>query len=628
MNETAPPHPASRESNTAPTPRGPVSFRLSLRVDSICGKVEADEAQPTAIPRPHITPPKSDPLAIARRVDQLCQQFEDEWRESKKPRIEDLLPGLGDDARAPVLRELVALEIELRQLDGDTPHPEEYLERFSADAESLSGLFEELKLDNDETAPIQRRDDSSPTRIGPYELLEVIGRGGMGVVYRARHVEVNRIVALKMIASGGFASEAEIVRFRGEAEAASNLEHPNIVPILDVNKHAGRPYYTMRLMTGGSLARRLKKSRIDATRAARIVATMARAMHHAHRRGLVHRDLKPANILFDEAGLPHVTDFGLAKQLGRNGPTGSGAPLGTPGYMAPEQAAGRNDITASADIYSLGAILYELLTGRQPFRASTVMETLVMIMEREPESPRKLNPTAPRALEHICLKCLEKDATWRYSSAAALADDLDRFLLGEEIDASPAGFLGGIRRKIRREPALTCRLLGLGLISFFTQSNFMGNPALDFNAHVRVTSVEMLWIFVTLVCHRLGKNPKCVERARPLWVIADLVCITAIFHLRNATASALILGYGLLIAISGLWARSKLVWMTTLISMSCYSLLAFDAWIHGRSSDPNHHPDMVLAILAVMGIVVVQQVKRIWALSSFFENRQNDESVD
>ena len=372
------------------TPRGPLSMRNSLRVDTICGRLEAHE--PRAVAKP-------DPVVIARRVDSLCERFEDAWRLGDRPRIEEHLPPRDDPAWAPALRELVALERELRRDEGEAASPAEYRERFPDQSEILASVLED---DDDRAVP--RRDPIanellSDMRIGEYELIEEIGRGGMGVVFRARHVRVGRTVALKMILSGDFASESETLRFRAEAEAAANLDHPHIVPIYEVGEHVGRPYYTMRLLPGGSLAQRIRRSRIDPRGAARLLSTVARAMHHAHRRGFVHRDLKPANVLFDEAGQPFVTDFGLAKRLGQSGPTGLGALMGTPCYMAPEQAAGRRDITAAADLYSLGAILYELLTGRPPFRASTVMETLVQVaMEGEPEPPApRLNPTTPVA---------------------------------------------------------------------------------------------------------------------------------------------------------------------------------------------------------------------------------------
>jgi len=273
---------------------------------------------------------------------------------------------------------------------------------------------------------------------GDYELIRELARGGMGVVYEARQVSLNRVVAIKMILSAHLASEADVQRFYVEAKAAANLDHPNIVPIYEIGEHEDQHYFSMKLIKGGNLADRIGEFTKDPEATARLMATVARAVDVAHRKGIVHRDLKPANILIDEAGQPHVTDFGLAKDLGSgDGLTKSGAIMGTPSYMSPEQAeATRGVIGPATDVYSLGAILYELLTGRPPFPADTPLETLIQVVESRPVHPRSLNTKVPRDLETICLKCLEKTPSKRFKSAQELADELERFLAGERIRSS------------------------------------------------------------------------------------------------------------------------------------------------------------------------------------------------
>jgi hypothetical protein len=273
---------------------------------------------------------------------------------------------------------------------------------------------------------------------GDYELIRELARGGMGVVYEARHVSLNRVVAIKMILSAHLASDADVRRFYVEAKAAANLDHPNIVPIYEVGEHEGQHYFSMKLIKGGNLSDRIGNFASNPEGVARLVATVARAVDLAHHKGIVHRDLKPANILIDEAGQPHVSDFGLAKDLGSgDGLTKSGAIMGTPSYMSPEQAgATRGVIGPATDVYALGAILYELLTGRPPFRADTPLETLIQVVESEPVHPRSLNTKVSRNLETICLKCLEKTPSKRFPSAQALAEDLERFLGGERILSS------------------------------------------------------------------------------------------------------------------------------------------------------------------------------------------------
>jgi serine/threonine-protein kinase len=292
-----------------------------------------------------------------------------------------------------------------------------------------------------------------------YAVEALLGRGGVGVVYRARHLRLNRPVALKTLLSGAYAGRVERARFHREAEAVAALRHPNVVQVYEVGEHGGRPYFTMELMDNGSLAGRLAGTPQPAADAAALVTTLARAVEAAHAAGIVHRDLKPANVLLAADGTPKVSDFGLALQSGGDeafGLTLSGTRLGTPSYMAPEQAAGgsRGAVGPAADVYALGAILYELLTGRPPFRGESAAETERQVIADEPAPPRRLNTKVPRDLETICLKCLGKEPARRYATAAALADDLGRFVRGEPIAARPVGRVERGIKWVRRRPAV------------------------------------------------------------------------------------------------------------------------------------------------------------------------------
>ena len=291
--------------------------------------------------------------------------------------------------------------------------------------------------------------------LGDYELLEEIGRGGQGVVFRARQKRLNRTVALKVISLGQWASKAHLKRFRREAEAAASLDHPCIVPIYEVDERDGSCYFSMKFVEGGQLDEVTRRDPMPIRRAVELIAKVARTVHYAHEHGILHRDIKPGNILLDAKGEPHLTDFGLARLVeSESSVTHTLDILGTPSYMAPEQAVGNNTAVGNAtDVYGIGAVLYQLLTGHPPFAGGATYETIRLLLDTEPRQPRLLNPKIDRDLSTICLKCLEKDPKRRYSSALALAEDLERWLKHEPILARHTGIIGRSRKWVRRNPS-------------------------------------------------------------------------------------------------------------------------------------------------------------------------------
>ncbi|HLX61387.1 MAG TPA: WD40 repeat domain-containing serine/threonine-protein kinase [Planctomycetota bacterium] len=341
-------------------------------------------------------------------------------------------------------------------------HPDlaDRLRVFFADEEHFDRLASPLKdafaaANSLDTSTTPNAADPRTIRyFGDYELLSEIARGGMGVVYKARQVSLNRTVAVKLILSGQLAGADDVKRFRAEAEAAASLDHPNIVPIYEIGEHEGNQYFSMKLIEGTSLAKQIPMLVKDPRGAVKLLATVARGIHYAHQRGILHRDLKPANILLDKQDHPHITDFGLAKRVEHDsGLTQSGAILGTPAYMSPEQASGQSKrLSVAADVYSLGAIFYEMLCGSPPFKADSAMGVLMKVQTEEPRAPRQINPNLDRDLETICLKCLEKDPKRRYGSADAMADELERWLRGEPIQARPTTRVERTLKWVKRKP--------------------------------------------------------------------------------------------------------------------------------------------------------------------------------
>ena len=450
-------------------------------------------------------------IDLARRIDEVCRRFEADWREGRRPRSEDYLVGVSQEGQPALRAELEALERELRPSDETVARPEAgpatTAEPQTASSPSMvaeaptialgtpptspmpdaapSWVHEEATVPpgtpprsphDQPTATVLGQDQSAtpsasePTRIryfGDYEITRELARGGMGVVFEARQISLNRVVALKMILAGQLANETDVRRFYTEAEAAANLDHPGIVPIFEVGQHEGQHYFCMGFVEGQSLSHRLAEGPLPAREAAELIRRVSEAIEYAHRRGVIHRDLKPANILLDPNGNPRVTDFGLAKKIqGDSGLTGSGQIMGTPSYMPPEQAGGkRGEVGPAADVYALGATLYALVTGRPPFQAATPMDTVIQVISDEPVPPRRLNASIPRDLETICLKCLMKESGKRYPSAAALADDLGRYLAGEPIVARAVGQTERMVKWAKRRPVVTGLIAGVAAVT-------------------------------------------------------------------------------------------------------------------------------------------------------------------
>lgn len=454
---------------------------------------------------------------------------------------------------------------------------------------------------------------------GKYDLLGEVGRGGMGVVYKARQRDLNRVVALKMILASEWASPEEIRRFQAEARAAARLRHRNIVTIHEIGEELGRHYFAMDFVEGDSLAAIVARGPLTPEQAARWMASIAQAVDHLHSNGIVHRDLKPSNVLIDSAGEPVVMDFGLAKIFDSDeGATRSGAILGTPSYMSPEQASGRNSlISARSDVYSLGAMLYEMLSGRPPFREATPLDTLVQVIEGEPTLLRQLVTSIPRALELICFKCLEKDPARRYGSAAELAADLKRFLKGEPVEAHHGGLWQTLERWGRRQPNLVVHLVAISCVLIVVQLRYWMVDT-DPVAHALVMFVLGLWWLSSVLWQQLLKRDRMATASRVGTIVGDVALLTAALYLSGWTNGTLLVVYPLLIVASGLWFQVSLVLLTMVATEVAYFALLL---LQPALRYPWHHALIVAIVLLMTGAASAFQVNRVRALSRFYERR-------
>jgi serine/threonine-protein kinase len=478
----------------------------------------------------------------------------------------------------------------------------------------------------DATLDLSNDPDDLPRDFGSYELVAEIGRGGMGVVYRARQKGLERMVAVKMILAGFLASPEHVRRFQVEARAAAGLRHPHIVQIHEVGQVNGQHFFAMEYIAGDSLAQRIARGPVDLSTAVRLMAQVARAVAHLHEHGIVHRDLKPSNILLDEAEVPYVTDFGLAKVFAPGSEmTATGVIAGTPSYMAPEQASGHGaEVGPASDIYSLGAILYELLTGRPVFREENPLDTLLAVMTGEPVPPRDLNPRIPRPVQIICMKCLARGPGDRYASAAMLADDLERFLKGEAIQARPPSFTQRLWTWTRREPALASRLAALGGFYLVEVINYRTGIVHDAVFHRDVSLLIAVWAACSILLQQAMKIQRWSIPARFVWGTLDAAVLLAMLLVGNGLTSSLMVGYPLLIAGSGLWFRVRFVWFMTALALVSYGVLLVDFYVRrfaALRSEMNvtydRHVVFILAMIVLAG-AVSYLVQRVRALSSFY----------
>jgi len=460
---------------------------------------------------------------------------------------------------------------------------------------------------------------------GKYTLLREIGRGGMGVVYLARQSDLDRMVAVKMILSSRLASQDDVRRFLAESKAAGRLRHANIVGIHEAGQIHGQHYFVMDHVDGCGLNEWARQADVTLEAKVECIVSVARAVDYLHEQGIVHRDLKPSNILVDGTGTPFVTDFGLARVFTADSrETRTGTIIGTPSYMPPEQAAGRMaEIGPRSDVYSLGAILYELLTGRPPFQRENPLDVLVDVLEGEPEQPSKVNPAVPRELELVCLKCLEKAPEKRYDSAKELADDLERYLKREPVSARPTGIVQRLRRWARRQPALVSRLGGLLAAFLIVQTRHMYNlwtASEDFDTayYLRIISVLGTWAVVSFGFQTLLERERTANIARFGWAAADCILLTTALCLAEPPLGPLLIGFPLLVAASGLFFRVRLVLFTTGVSVAAFAVLMA---MRPGEADPPHYPVIFGATLAVIGFVVAHQVYRVRALSRYYERR-------
>lgn len=502
--------------------------------------------------------------------------------------------------------------------------------QFIQAAQTTQEASERYSAVSADTAPANQETDGPPSWdsslasglpkiFGDYEILEEIDRGGMGIVYQARHRELGRTVALKLIRSGELAREEEVQRFRSEAEAAAALTHPGIVPIYEVGTLHGLVYYTMAYIEGQSLAQVVAGGALDPTEATRIVYKLCAAVEHAHRAGVYHRDLKPANVLLDRQGQPIIIDFGLAKFAHRDSSlTTTGQILGTPAYVAPEHASGRaRAIGPASDVYSLGAILYCLCAGQPPFSGPTPFDVLLQVLDRQPPSPSKLNRRVSAELDYVCQRALEKDPADRYKSASELAADLQRILQGEPVDCPRPKLFQQLETWWRREPILVSHVCGIGatmaIVGIFHVLRGQESAPFPFRMLLLLT-----WFVASFGLQYWVYRDRWRDIACLSWATVDVTLYTTLIAFADPPRSMLLIGYPMMIVASSLFYRKRFVVFMTVLCMAGFLVLGLLA-----PREDFVKPDfcaIFLCGLIVIGLSLLAIIRRVRGMSFFYED--------
>lgn len=457
-----------------------------------------------------------------------------------------------------------------------------------------------------------------PQFLGDYEILDEIDRGGMGVVYKARHQKLNRVVALKLIRSGELASEEEVQRFMSEAEAAAALNHPCIVPIYEVGAINGLVFYTMAFIEGKSLSELVKEQALDAMEAVRIVRKLCSAVAYAHSQGIYHRDLKPANVLVNSEGMPIIIDFGLAKVANHDDSlTATGQILGTPAYMTPEHAAGKaKHIGPAADVYALGAILYFLCTRQPAFSGPTPFDVLIQVLDKRPPRPSKVNKSLDKSLDVVCLKSLEKKPAERYQSAKELAVDLEKILTGEPIDGPQESSLEKLRKWWQREPILAAHTLGIGATTVVVVLFYLIRGESSELFYYRV-GLLLIWLSLSFFLQSWVNIAQWTHVAIFSWLAIDVTIYTSLIAFASPPRSMLLIGYPMMIVASALYYQRRFTVTKTLLCIVGFGILG------GLFPKEDFNKLDFIAIfmigLVVISLCMVAMINRVRGLSRFYE---------